>query len=218
MPKTDAEVADLLNSLRKLYPAAGTALRHGTALELLVATILSAQCTDARVNIVTKTLFKKYRKASDYLAVPVEELETDIKSTGFFRNKARSIRGACEAIERDFGGRVPDTMEELVKLPGVGRKTANCVLGNFYGKAEGVVVDTHVLRISRLLGLTRRKEPEKVEKDLIRLVAKDRWIDFSNLIILHGRAVCKARNPGCGACAIRKLCDHGRKRLLEKPN
>jgi len=211
MPKTASEIASIISTLEKLYPEAGTELHHGTAIELLIATILSAQCTDLRVNIVTKTLFKKYRKAKDYLAASQEELENDIRSTGFYKNKARSIRGACEAIISDFGGKVPDTMDALLRLPGVGRKTANCILGNFYKKAEGVVVDTHVLRIGRLIGLTKNTNPEKVETDLMKQVPRDSWIKFSNLIILHGRAVCRARKPACEICAIRALCDNGRK-------
>jgi endonuclease-3 len=210
MPKTTSEVKSILKTLHRLYPQARTALRHGDPLELLIATILSAQCTDVRVNEVTKALFKKYRKAQDYLRVPQEELEADIRPTGFFRNKARSIRGACEAVLRDFGGKVPDTMDALLTLPGVGRKTANCVLGNFFGKAEGIVVDTHVLRISGLVGFTGQKDPEKVEQDLTRQVPKEEWIDFSNTLIDHGRAVCRAGRPDCPNCGIRKWCDHGR--------
>ncbi|MBI5528801.1 MAG: endonuclease III [Deltaproteobacteria bacterium] len=211
MPKTPSEVRSILKTLHRLYPQSRTALRHGDPLELLVATILSAQCTDVRVNEVTTTLFKKYRGAGDYLKVPQEELESDIRSAGFFRNKARSIRGACETLLRDFGGKVPETMDELLTLPGVGRKTANCVLGNFFGKAEGIVVDTHVLRISGLMGFSRQKDPEKVEQDLVRQVPRDEWIDFSNMLIDHGRAVCKAGRPDCPKCGTRRWCDCGRR-------
>ncbi|MBI5528231.1 MAG: endonuclease III [Deltaproteobacteria bacterium] len=211
MPKSPSEVRSILKTLHRMYPQARTALRHGDPLELLVATILSAQCTDVRVNEVTKTLFKKYRKAQDYLRVPQEELEADIRPTGFFRNKARSIQGACQKLLSDFGGRVPGTMDELLRLPGVGRKTANCVLGNFFGKAEGIVVDTHVLRISKLVGFTRQKSPEKVERDLMNQIPKEEWIGFSNMLIDHGRAVCKAGRPDCPNCGLRRWCDFGMK-------
>ena len=211
MPKSPADVVAITTTLKKLYPQSHTALEHRDPLELLVATILSAQCTDVRVNEVTKTLFKKYRGARAYLAVPPAELEGDIRPTGFFHNKARSIRGACEVLLRDFDGTVPDTMERLLTLPGVGRKTANCVLGNAFGKAEGVVVDTHVLRLGKLIGLTRQTDPVKVELDLMKQVPRADWIDFSNMLIDHGRAVCRARRPGCPACGIRKLCDFGRR-------
>ena len=212
MAKSPSDVKAIIKTLKSLYPQARTALRHGDPLELLVATILSAQCTDVRVNEVTQTLFRKYRGAKDYLKVPQEDLENDIRPTGFYRNKARSIRGACTVLLSDFDGKVPDTMEALLKLPGVGRKTANCVLGNFFGKAEGVVVDTHVLRLSKLIGFTGQTGPEKVERDLMAQVPQKEWIDFSNMFIDHGRAVCKARRPDCPACAIRKWCDHGRKK------
>jgi endonuclease-3 len=216
MPKSPTDVKSILKTLKKEYPEHRVALEHGDPLELLVATILSAQCTDVRVNEVTKTLFKKYRSTADYLKVPQEELEADIRPTGFYRNKAKSIRGACAVIDRDFGGAVPDTMEKLLTLPGVGRKTANCVLGNFFGKAEGVVVDTHVLRLSKLMGFTRHTDPEKVEQDLMAQVRKKEWIDFSNLLIHHGRAVCKARRPGCTVCAIKKWCAFGSKGTSRK--
>jgi len=212
MSKSPSDVKAIIKTLKSLYPQARTALRHGDPLELLVATILSAQCTDVRVNEVTRTLFKKYRGAKDYLNVPLEELENDIRPTGFYRNKAKSIRGACAVLLGDFDGKVPDTMDALLKLPGVGRKTANCVLGNFFGKAEGVVVDTHVLRLSRLIGFTRQTDPEKVEHDLMAQVPQKEWIDFSNTLIDHGRAVCKARRPDCPHCPIRRWCDFGRGR------
>lgn len=216
MPKTAAEAKAILKVLNRQYPQAHTALAHRDALELLVATILSAQCTDVRVNEVTRTLFRKYRGPRDYLAVPPEELEADIRPTGFYRNKARSIRGACEMLLRDFNGKVPATMEELLTLPGVGRKTANCVLGSVFGTAVGVVVDTHVLRLSKLLGFTRQTDPEKVERDLMKQIPQDAWIDFSHMIIDHGRAVCKARRPDCPACGLRAWCDFGRKTPLSR--
>ncbi len=172
---------------------------------MLVATILSAQCTDARVNLVTPPLFKKYRSAKDFAEVDIRELEKDIKSTGFYRNKARSIQGAARGILEKFQGKVPDTLDELIQLPGVGRKTANVVLGVIFGKAEGVVVDTHVTRLSYRLGLTRHKDAKKIEQDLIKIVPKKDWIDFSHLLILHGRAICKARRPLCEQCALNLL-------------
>ena len=216
MPKSPADVKAIVAALTRAYPQARTALVHRDPLELLVATILSAQCTDVRVNEVTKTLFKKYRGPEDYLKVAQDELEADIRPTGFFRTKAKSIRGACDALLRDFHGKVPATMEELLTLPGVGRKTANCVLGSAYGKAVGVVVDTHVLRLGKLIGLTRQTDPEKVEQDLMRQIPREAWINFSHMIIDHGRAVCKARRPDCPACVIRMWCDHGMKRTPQR--
>lgn len=192
--------------MKKEYPDARCSLNHSNALELLVATILSAQCTDERVNIVTADLFRKYRSAEDYLKVSREELEQDIRSTGFYRNKAKSIQGASEIISAKYKGRVPDTMEELLALPGVARKTANVVLGNAFGIASGVVVDTHVGRLTQRLGLTKEESPEKIERDLIELVPKKDWVDFSHLLIYHGRNVCKARSPLCGECVLEDLC------------
>jgi len=217
MSKTPEDIDEVVRRLKKAYPDHRVALDHGNALELLVATILSAQCTDVRVNQVTRELFKKYKSAADYLKVTQEELENDIRPTGFFRNKARSIRGACEVIINRHGGEVPDTMEELVKLPGVGRKTANCVLANFFGKAEGIVVDTHVLRLTKLIGLTKNKDAVKVEQDLMKIVPKKDWIDFSNLLIHNGRKVCKAGRPDCEICVIREICDWGKKCCPRKP-
>jgi endonuclease-3 len=175
-------------------------------LELLVATILSAQCTDQRVNLVTKDLFAKYRTAADYAGAKAGRLEKDIQSTGFYRNKAKSLRGCCEVLARDHAGEVPREMDELVKLPGVGRKTANVVLGTAYGIASGVVVDTHVARISRRLGLSEQKDPEKIERDLMALVPKKRWIALSHEMIQHGRRVCAARRPRCDDCPLEALC------------
>ncbi|MDP6046522.1 MAG: endonuclease III [Phycisphaerae bacterium] len=199
-------VAELIAALKKAYPDADCALRHGNPLKLLVATILSAQCTDKRVNVVTKTLFKKYRTPRAYADAPQEELENEIRSTGFFRNKAKNIRGACAKIISDFGGKVPRTMKELLTLPNVARKTANCVLGNSFGLAEGVVVDTHVIRLSGRLGLTKHKEPVKIERDLMELVPQDEWILWSHMLIFHGRAVCDARKPDCENCTLADLC------------
>ena len=199
-------VARLIAGLKKAYPDAGCALTHGDPLRLLVATILSAQCTDKRVNLVTKTLFKKYKTPRDYAEASQRTLENEIRSTGFFRNKAKNIRGACAKIISNFDGKVPRTMAQLLTLPGVARKTANCVLGNAFGLAEGVVVDTHVIRLSGRLGLTKHKEPVKIERDLIAIVPPEEWILFSHLLIFHGRATCSARKPDCDNCPIASLC------------
>jgi endonuclease-3 len=196
----------IVKLLKRAHPDAHCALNHANAFELLVATILSAQCTDERVNIVTANLFRKYRKPEDYLKVRDTELQQDIKTTGFFRNKTKSIQGACKVLIEEFKGEVPRTMEELLKLPGVARKTANVVLGVAYGIAVGIVVDTHVSRLSHRLGLTKQKDAVKIEKDLTALVPKNDWIIFSHLLIFHGRRVCKARRPLCEECLIEKLC------------
>lgn len=196
----------IITRLRKAYPEAHCSLNYSSPLELLVATILSAQCTDERVNIVTANLFRKYRKAEDFIQVEQTELEQDIRSTGFYRNKAKAIQGACRLIVEQHGGRVPSSLDELLELPGVARKTANVVLGNAFGIASGVVVDTHVGRLSQRLGLTRHEQPEKIERDLIELVPQKDWIDFSHLLIYHGRAVCKARKPECASCTLENLC------------
>jgi len=199
-------IGEILKRLKKSYPDAKTTLNYTNAFELLVATILSAQCTDERVNVVTKTLFKKYTKPEDYLKVPEEELQNDIRTTGFFRNKTKSIRGSSKKIIEDFGGQVPGTMEELLTLPGVARKTANVVLGNVFKIADGVVVDTHVSRLSQRLGLTKNTAAEKIEQDLMKLIPRDDWIKFSHMIILHGRYVCKAIKPECENCVLNDLC------------
>jgi endonuclease-3 len=209
MSDTKKRTATIIRRLDRLYPDPKCALDHETPFELLVATILSAQCTDERVNKVTKTLFRKYRRPTDFLDVSAEELESDIFPTGFYRNKAKSIRGASAMIVEEFGGEVPATMEELLRLPGVARKTANVVLGNAFGKCEGIVVDTHVGRLSRRLGLTGHDDPVKVELDLVELVPRKRWVDFSHLLILHGRAICHARSPRCAECALLDLCPYG---------
>ena len=205
-PVEKKRVGQIVKLLKKEYPDARCSLDHGNALELLVATILSAQCTDERVNVVTSSLFRKYRTWEDYASAPASELEADIRSTGFFRNKAKSIQGACRRIGERHDGRVPRSMEELLELPGVARKTANVVLGNAYQIASGVVVDTHVSRLSARLGLSNEKTPEKIERDLTGLLPESEWIDFSHLLIAHGRKVCKARTPLCGVCGLAKLC------------
>lgn len=196
----------ILRRLHARYPDARCALRHKNPLQLLVATILSAQCTDARVNMVTPALFRKYRAASDFADSRPAQLESLIRSTGFFRNKARSIRNCCEAIVEKHGGQVPDTLDELIQLDGIGRKTANVVLGVAFGKAEGVVVDTHVARLSRRMGLTRQTTPEKIEGVLMKIVPRKNWIGFSHLLIWHGRKRCIARKPDCAHCEIEELC------------
>jgi endonuclease-3 len=192
--------------LRKAYPDARCALRFGSPLDLLIATILSAQCTDKRVNLVTEALFRKYRTAADYATAPTKELERAIQSTGFFRNKARNIKACCQKLVDDYDGRVPQSLEELVKLPGVGRKTANVLLGTAFGIPSGIVVDTHVSRIVRRLGLTRQKDPVKIERDLMELLPKREWIDFSHRLIQHGREICLARRPKCGQCPLEPEC------------
>ncbi|HUT09291.1 MAG TPA: endonuclease III [Thermoguttaceae bacterium] len=198
--------ADILRRLRRQYPDATCSLDFDTPLELLVATILSAQCTDERVNRVTKDLFAKYRTATDYAEAPLKQLERDIQSTGFFRNKARNIRRACRKLAERYGGEVPEKIEDLVELPGIGRKTANVVLGTAYGIASGVVVDTHVGRISRRLGLSAEKNAEKVEKDLTASIPKTEWIALSHRMIQHGRRICTARKPKCDQCPLEPVC------------
>jgi endonuclease III len=196
----------VVEGLAREYPDAHCALIHETPLQLLVATILSAQCTDARVNQVTATLFKKYPDARAFAAAKLEELERDIRPTGFFRNKAKSIQGAAKLLLEKHGGRVPETMEELLELPGVARKTANVVLGTWFKKATGVVVDTHVARLSNRLKLTEDVDPKKIEQDLMRLLPSEEWIDFSHRMIWHGRKICVARTPKCGECVLASCC------------
>jgi endonuclease-3 len=210
MKFSKAEAADRVKKiypiLSREYPKATSALRFGNPLELLIATILSAQCTDARVNMVTPGLFRKYPSARDWADAQLGEIENDIRSTGFFRNKAISIKGACQAIVTQYDGKVPETMDELVKLPGVGRKTANCVLGNAFGK-PAIMCDTHVIRLSRRLGLSENsRDAVKLEFDLAEIVPRKNWTVFSHLLILHGRNVCKARKPDCESCRIAKYC------------
>ena len=199
-------VRKVIRSLKRAYPDAKCSLNHSNAFELLVATILSAQCTDARVNIVTQDLFRKYRKPEDYLRVSPKELQRDIRTTGFFRNKTTSIQGAAKVLHEQYGDEVPHTMDQLLELPGVARKTANVVLGNAFGLSAGVVVDTHVTRLSHRLGFSEQKTAEKIERDLIAIVPKKDWVIFPHLMIAHGRAICKARNPLCAECIVEKLC------------
>ena len=199
-------IRKIIRALKRAYPNAKCSLNHSSPFELLIATILSAQCTDERVNIVTADLFRKYRQPEDYLKVPPRELEKDIRTTGFFRNKTKSIQGTARALTEDFGGKVPQTMDELLELPGVARKTANVVLGNAFDIKAGVVVDTHVSRLSHRLGFSTEKTAEKIEQDLIGLVPRKDWVIFPHLMIYHGRKVCKARNPLCSECLIEKFC------------
>jgi endonuclease-3 len=208
MPNTEPKqrVHKIIKLLKRAYPDAKCSLNYSNAFELLIATILSAQCTDVRVNIVTQDLFRKYRKPEDYLKVSPKELERDIRTTGFFRNKTKSIQGTAKVLTESYGGEVPETIEELLELPGVARKTANVVLGNAFGINSGVVVDTHVTRLSHRLGLSEEKTAEKIEQDLIEIVPKKEWVIFSHLLIAHGRATCKARNPLCAECVVEKLC------------
>jgi endonuclease-3 len=201
-----ARVKKFIADLRKTYPDARCELNYSTPLDLLVATILSAQCTDKRVNIVTAALFKKYRSPADYANAELAQLEREIKTTGFYRNKARNIQACCRSLTERHHGQVPRTMEELVELGGVGRKTANVLLGNAFGLNVGIVVDTHVTRLSQRLGLTGETDPAKIEQALVRLVPREQWALFSHWLIWHGRRRCFARKPDCGNCEIRKLC------------
>jgi endonuclease III len=210
-PLAPERVKAILDLLAKTYPGVVCALNHKNAWELTVATILSAQCTDVRVNIVTPALFKAFPGPKAMASASLPELEELIRTTGFFRNKAKNIQGAARVVTEEFGGKVPQTMEEILRLPGVARKTGNVVLGSFYGIAAGVVVDTHVLRLSRRLELTKNTTPEKVEKDLVGILPEDRWIAFSHELIHHGRQVCIARKPRCVDCTLEKLCNSGDK-------
>jgi endonuclease III len=197
---------EIIRRLEAAYPNAKVALHFSNPLEMLVATILSAQCTDERVNQVTENLFKKYRTCQDYLTVPESELAADIRPTGFFNQKTKSIRGACARILEAYHGEVPSTMEDLLTLPGVARKTANIVLGNAFGIVEGIAVDTHVRRVARRLGFTENTDPDKIERDLMQLIPSEKWFDFTYVLIEHGRAVCKAPTPRCGECPVNDLC------------
>jgi len=205
-PVAPERVREILRRLDERYPGVTCALTHRSAWELLVSTILSAQCTDARVNMVTPVIFARYPTAADFARLKPEQLEPEIRSTGFFRNKSRSIVGAARAVVERHGGQVPATMEELLEIPGVARKTANVVLGTWFRKAVGVVVDTHVLRISRRLELTRNDDPQKIEQDLMKAIPQEKWIEFSHQIIHHGRALCVARTPKCADCPLETLC------------
>lgn len=218
MKETKEQLKDraqkIVRALKKTYPDATCALNHGNPLELLIATILSAQCTDERVNIVTSTLFRKYRQVADYANADPAELEKDINSVTFFRNKTKSIQAMARSLIEKHDGEVPKTLEELVHLAGVGRKTANVVLGTAFGIPTGVVVDTHVSRLTQLLKLTDSKTPEKIEADLMELLPKNEWIDFSHRLIWHGRRICKARKPDCGNCSLEAYCPSS---LLKSP-
>src|SRR6267154_3152545 len=205
-PLAPDRVRQIIAGLDQMYPGVTCALTHRNAWELLVATILSAQCTDVRVNMVTPPLFKKYPTVQDFAALDPEALQPDIRSTGFFRNKSKSLVGAARKLVADFGGNVPQTMDELLSLPGVARKTANVVLGTWFKKNDGLVVDTHVTRISRRLELTKQEDARKIEEDLMRIIPQERWTDFSHEVIWHGRNLCVARGPKCADCGLEKLC------------
>lgn len=206
---TKQRITKITGILRRTYPDVKTALRHKNPVQLLVATILSAQCTDEQVNRVTPTLFKKLPTAKDFAEVSLSDLEGMIRSTGFYRNKAKSIKACCTALVERHGGKVPDNIEDLVKLPGIGRKTANVILGSAFG-IPGIVIDTHVKRVSQRIGLTKESDPVKIEFDLMALIPKKDWIAFSHQMIWHGRALCKARKPKCPECPLLDLCDYGR--------
>ncbi len=206
MTSKKAKAKIILQRLIDRYPEADCTLTHQSPLEMLIATVLSAQCTDKRVNIVTESLFKKYKRPIDYLAVSLEELEQDIKSTGFYHNKAKNIRLLCERLIEKYDSQVPSEMDQLVELPGVGRKTANVVLGNAFGKVSGFVVDTHVGRLSRRMGLTNENDPVKVERDLVKLFPKEEWINTSHRLIFLGREICSARKPDCEHCFLADVC------------
>ena len=205
-PGSPEQIKAITEELWRLYPDAKCSLDFSNPLELLVATQLSAQCTDERVNLVTRDLFQKYRTVEDYASASQEELEQDIRSTGFYRNKAKNIRAACQLLITNYNGEVPSTMADLIKLPGVARKTANVVLGNAFGIIEGFVVDTHIGRLARRFGWTKNEDPVKVEQDLMRLVPRQDWLDLSHLMIFHGRAICQSRKPLCQQCTLSKLC------------
>lgn len=202
----------IIEELDRLYPDAGCSLTYKTPLQLLIATQLAAQCTDERVNIVTRDLFEKYKTAEDFANADIKVLEQDIRSTGFYRNKARNIIACCQKIIDEYDGEVPDTMEKLLTLPGVGRKTANVILGNIFN-TPGIVVDTHAKRLSNRLGLTKEQDPTKIEFDLMKIIPRERWSRFSNQLVFHGRAVCNARKPDCESCSLKPYCVYGQKKL-----
>jgi endonuclease-3 len=206
MKSAKQRIDEIIKKLKKAYPQSQTALHFKTPLQILVATILSAQCTDEQVNKVTPALFRKYKTAEEFANADQVALQDEIRSTGFFRNKAKSIIQASKKIVHDFGGKVPDRMEELITLPGVARKTANIVLSSGFKKAEGIAVDTHVKRVSQRLGLSEEKNPDKIEQDLLNLVPRKEWIDFNYMLVNHGRNTCQARKPACPACVLRSLC------------
>ncbi|NWF86712.1 endonuclease III [Candidatus Bathyarchaeota archaeon] len=200
------KVLNIIELLETEHPDAKVALHYSNPLELLIATILSAQCTDERVNIVTKTLFKKYQTTQDYVKADVKELENDIRSTGFYRNKTKNIKKCCQMLIEKFNSQVPRTMEEMLELPGVARKTANIVFSNAYGVIEGIAVDTHVRRLAQRLGLTENEDPNRIEEDLMQIIPKDKWIRITDLLIFHGRRVCTAKKPNCSGCVLNKIC------------
>ncbi|MCL2476051.1 endonuclease III [Candidatus Bathycorpusculum sp.] len=199
-------IQKIIELLEQQYPKAKTALTYTTPLEMLIATMLSAQTTDVRVNLVTQSLFKKYHTAQDYANADLKELEADIHSTGFYHNKAKNLKASCQILVKKFGGQVPKTMAELQELPGVARKTANVVLYNSYGITAGIAVDTHVMRLSKRLGLTEQKDQDKIEKDLMALTPKEKWMKLTDLLIFHGRQVCMAKSPRCDICVLNKIC------------
>lgn len=205
-PDKKARALKIIQLLEKEHPDAEIALNFANSLELLIATILSAQCTDERVNIVTKNLFKKYKTPEDYASADLKELEQDVKSTGFYRNKARNLQKCCQALVEKYHSQVPKTMEEMLKLSGVARKTANIVLANAYGIVVGIAVDTHVRRVAKRLGLTENEDQDKIEQDLMNIVPREKWMRFTDLLIFHGRRICEAKKPKCDKCAINKLC------------
>ena len=205
-PMSAKNIDKILPLLKKEYPQAKIALNFSNSLEILVATVLSAQCTDERVNMVTKSLFKKYRKVQDYAKANLKTFEQEIRSTGFYRNKAKNIISTAQKIIKNFGGKLPDSMDKLLQLPGVARKTANIVLFNGFGKIDGIAVDTHVRRLSQRLGLTKNQDPEKIEQDLMKILDKKEWGKFSYLLINHGRKICDAKKPKCLECILQKLC------------
>ena len=206
MKNAKERIGEIITILRKTYPSSRTALKHENPLQILVATILSAQCTDEKVNQITPALFQKYPTPSDFASADQEELESQIRPTGFFRNKTKSIVNASKKIVEDFGGKVPDNMGDLISLPGVARKTANIVLSSAFKKAEGIAVDTHVKRLSQRLGLSKEKDPDKIEKDLMKIVPKEHWLDFNYMLVNHGRKICPARKPFCPQCGVKHLC------------
>lgn len=206
MKSAKQRIGEMIEILRKNYPRSRTALKFETPLQIMVSTILSAQCTDERVNLITRALFKKYETAADFASADREELEEEIRPAGFFRNKTKSIIDASKKIVEDFGGKVPDSMEELITLPGVARKTANIVLSSSFKKVEGIAVDTHVKRLSQRLGLSKEKDPNKIERDLMATVPKEDWLDFNYMLVNHGRKICQARRPRCPSCDISHLC------------
>ena len=218
MKPAGKRISEIIKILRKEHRRARTALYYETPFQIMVATILAAQCTDARVNKITPGLFKKYKTIRDFSKAKQAELEQEVRSMGFYRNKAKNIIAASKKIIRDFKGKVPDSMEELITLPGVARKTANIVLSSGFGKSEGIAVDTHVKRLSGRLGLSRHDDPDKIEQDLLKIVPKKDWLDFNYMMVGHGRKVCNARKPLCGECALNKLCPSANKFKITNPH